>query len=225
MVTNRDIVKMASEAIAFRLAGDTDEAKSDHLRADLLRRVAGVSVEQLADVGRELLPRLVDRVRPESKDLIHVHHDARRDTWIVSASPQEIVGPLAEALGMTGAIGTRGKIVEGRYTDQIEGPFVYGAGKVAAIVALCEERGYDVTHCYSYSDSISDLPMLELVGHPVAVNPDRDLGEIARNRGWPVVVFARRTKQAAAIAAGTTLVVATAIASYALGRHHGGRAR
>jgi phosphoserine phosphatase len=153
-----------------------------------------------------------------------MHHDAGRETWIVSASPYGIVAPLAETLGMTGAIATKGKVIDGYYTAELDGPFVYGAGKAEAIGKLSAERGYDLAGSYSYSDSISDLPMLEIVGHPVAVNPDSQLEDIAHERGWPVVIFARKTKRAIAVGLGTTGLAGTALGTYALGRHHGSRA-
>ena len=152
-----------------------------------------------------------------------MHHEAGRDTWIVSASPQEIVQPLADTLGMTGAIASRPRVVEGHYTDQLDGPFVYGAGKVEAILKLSADRGYDLGASYAYSDSISDLPMLEAVGHPVAVNPDGELEDVAHDRGWPVVVFARKTKQAIAVGepSSSTAAVSIAVGTYLLGRRHG----
>ena len=84
-------------------------------------------------MAERILPRLTDRVRPESTKLLQMHNDAGRDTWIVSASPYGIVAPLAETLGMTGAIATKGKVFEGHYTAELDGPFVYGAGKAEAI--------------------------------------------------------------------------------------------
>jgi phosphoserine phosphatase len=152
---------------------------------------------------------------------MHQKHD--RDTWIVSASPQALVEPLAASLGMTGAIGTKGEIVDGHYTGRLDGPFVYGQGKATALEKLASDRGYDLDLCYAYSDSVSDLPMLELVGHPVAVNPDSELWAVSVQRGWPVVIFARRTKRALALAGVGTGMVATATVSYLLGRSHGRR--
>jgi phosphoserine phosphatase len=150
-----------------------------------------------------------------------MHHEAGRDTWIVSASPQEIVEPLARSLGMTGAIGTRMRVVAGHYTGEIDGPFVYGAGKAEAIEKLASDLGYDPERSYAYSDSVSDLPMMEMVGHPVAVNPDSELERVAHERGWPIVIFARRTKRAIAVSALGTVAAATATGAYALGRRHG----
>jgi HAD superfamily hydrolase (TIGR01490 family) len=220
LLGNTDIGRFAAGAIGFKLFGDKGD-KSEGTRSALLGRIEGVSVEVLDEVARRVLPRLTSRVRPESRKLIRMHHDAGRDTWIVSASPQEIVQPLADLLGMTGAIATKPMVIEGHYTDQIDGPFVYGVGKVEAITKLAADRGYDLRASYAYSDSISDLPMLESVGHPVAVNPDGQLEDVAHERGWPVVVFARKTKQAIAVGASSTLAVSVAVGTYLLGRRHG----
>jgi len=221
MVSNAEIGRWTVAAIAFKLFGDTDSERPDEIRTQFLGRVEGISVTKLAEVAREVLPRLSARVRPESRKLVKMHADAGRETWIVSASPQEIVDPLAESLGMAGALGTRARVADGHYTAELDGPFVYGAGKALAVTKLAADRGYDLSQSYAYTDSISDLPMLEQVGHPVAVNPDRELQEIAHERGWPVVIFARKTKRAIAMgSAGTTFAAATA-AAYLLGRRHG----
>ena len=133
-------------------------------------------------------------VRPEAARLLEQHRHAGRATYIVSASPVELVEPLAKALGMTAGIGTRSAIVDGVYTGELAGPFCYGPGKVEAISELARWEGLDLGQCWAYSDSASDLPMLEAVGHPVAVNPDSKLERFAGQRGWPVVVFSKRTK-------------------------------
>jgi HAD superfamily hydrolase (TIGR01490 family) len=224
LASNADIWKWATAAVSFKLMGDKDSSASDEIRGDFLGRIEGATVESLHGLASAVLPRLVDRVRPESRKLVSMHHEEERDTWIVSASPQALVEPLAASLGMTGAVGTKGEIVDGTFTGQLDGPFVYGPGKVEAIEKLAAERGYELELSYAYSDSISDLPMLESVGHPVAVNPDSELLATARERGWPVVIFAARTKKAIAFSGvGVGSVSATVIA-YLLGRRHG-RAR
>ncbi len=202
VVPTSEIVGATSEALAFRLVGATDE-RSDEVRMRLLAKVEGASVEELDAVARTVLPKLVDRVRPESRGLLKMHADAGRDTWIVSASPQAIIEPLAGALAMTGGIGTKAVVANGRYTSELDGSFVYGQGKAEAIQKLVAERGYDLSRSYAYSDSVSDLPMMELVGHPVAVNPDGPLEDVAHDRGWPIVVFARKTKRAIALGTAT----------------------
>ena len=221
LANNQEIAKWAIAALSFKAMGDKGDAVSEDIRADFLNHIADTSTEELSSLISAVVPRLLSRVRPESRKLIAMHHDHGRDTWIVSASPQAIVTPLAEDLGMTGAIGTRGEVVDGRFTGRLEGPFVYGAGKAEAVEKLASERGYDLALSYAYSDSISDLPMMELVGHPVAVNPDSELGSTAHERGWPVVVFAKKTKRALAFSGvGIGTAAATTIA-YLLGRRHG----
>jgi phosphoserine phosphatase len=139
--------------------------------------------------------------------LLDRHRHAGRATYIVSASPVELVEPLAKALGMTAGIGTVSQIVDGVYTGDLAGPFCYGPGKVEAIVDLARWENFDLAQCYAYSDSASDLPMMEAVGHPVAVNPDAKLERIARQNGWPIVVFSKRTK---AVMRRTTQALGTA---------------
>lgn len=219
--SNADVLKWALTALTFKLAGDKGGSTSDDVKADFLGRIAGASVADVDALGSAVLPRLVDRVRPESRKLIKMHAEAGRDTWIVSASPQGLVEPLARSLGMTGAVGTQGQIVDGRFTGELDGPFVYGAGKAEAVEKLASDRGYDLRLCYAYSDSISDLPMMELVGHPVAVNPDSELDTVAHERGWPVVIFARRTKRAIAFSGVGLGTAIASLAAYALGRRHG----
>lgn len=219
--TKSEMVSWAFDAIRFKILGDKDGSTAEDTRQDFLVRIAGVPVAAMQELEAAVTPGLVARVRPESRGLLAMHHDHDRDTWIVSASPQILVEPLAASLGMTGAIGTKGEIVDGHFTGNLDGPFVYGQGKAEAIEKLASDRGYDLALCYGYSDSISDLPMLNLVGHPVAVNPDSELHDEARRRGWPVVIFARKTKQALAVGGVTSSIIATAVLAYLRGRHDG----
>jgi HAD superfamily hydrolase (TIGR01490 family) len=221
LASNGDIAKWAGAALSFLLMGDKGDSASEAVRSDFLTQIAGAPEPAIDSLGAATLPRLTGRVRPESRKLIAMHHDARRDTYIVSASPDRIVAPLAASLGMTGAIGTRGEVIDGVYTGNLDGPFVYGAGKVVAITKLAAERGYDLELCYAYSDSISDLPMLESVGHPVAVNPDSELQAIAHERGWPIVIFARKTKRVLALGSAGMISASAATVGYVLGRNHG----
>lgn len=221
LATSGDIARWTSEAIAFVIAGDKGGGSSIDLRTEFLTRIKGASVSDLDRIGHAVLPKLVSRVRPESRKLISMHHDAGRDTWIVSASPQRIVEPLAATLGMTGAIGTEGAVLDGRFTGELEGQFIYGPGKAQAIEKLASDRGYDLKLSYAYSDSVSDLPMMETVGHPVAVNPDSDLDTIAHERGWPIVIFARKTKRAFAFSGVAVASLSAAGVAYAVGRKHG----
>jgi phosphoserine phosphatase len=100
------------------------------------------------------------------------------------------VGPIGELLGADAVVATRMQISDGRYTGEID-YYAYGENKAAALRRLAEEHHYDLSRSYAYSDSVTDLHMLEVVGHPYAVNPDRELRRVANERGWPVLVFTR----------------------------------
>lgn len=193
LVPTHQFVRDAFSALNFVLSGASDET-SIGVRDRILGAVKGVRVDDLVALNADIVPKLMERVRPESMRLIEQHRDAGRHTYIVSASPIELVEPLAKALGMTAGIGTRSIITDGVYTGELDGPFCYGPGKVDAIEAVAAAEQLDLDRCWAYSDSASDLPMLEAVGHPVAVNPDAKLERVAADLGWPVVVFRKRSK-------------------------------
>lgn len=216
LVPTRDFVKDAGGAIAFKLFGASDDT-SDEVKKRILGAVAGQRQVDLMGLNTEILPRLLERVRPEAKRLLERHRRAGRDTFIVSAAPQEIVEPLAQALGMTGGIGTRSIVDNGVYTGELDGPFCYGTGKVEAMQSLASWNSYDLAQCYSYSDSSSDLPMLEAVGHPVAVNPDSKLERHARRNGWPIVIFSQRTKSVIRRTLSTVATIGIGAGGFALG--------
>ena len=220
MVPTRDIVNDARKAASFRLTGDTGD-RAGSVANRVLGAIAGHSEEELAALGEDIIPKLLSHVRDESQGFIDLHHDAGRDTYIVTASPFEIASELAAALGMTGAIATVAEIVDGRYSGQLAEPFCYGPGKAEGIAKLAAARGYDLEVCYAYSDSISDLPMMEVVGHPVAVNPDRALEQVARARGWPIVEFSRTAKKVVRLTTAGFGAAALATATYFLGRSRG----
>jgi phosphoserine phosphatase len=136
----------------------------------------------------------------------------------VSASPVEIVGELAWALGIEGGLGTASEIVDGLYTGRLDGPFMYGEGKAEKIMTIAEERGYVLQSCYAYSDSASDLPMMQVVGNPVAVNPDRALQSVAHHRGWPIVEFNAAGKRRRRVAMSSGVGFVAAAGGYAVGR-------
>ncbi len=210
LVPARQFVSDAGKAVAFQLRGADDDTSAG-VRERILGAVRGVRQDDVLALNEEIIPRLLGRIRPEARHLIDRHRHAGRATYIVSASPQELVGPLAVSLGMTGGVGTVSEVVDGMYTGALTGPFCYAEGKVDAIAEVARWENLDLTQCYAYSDSASDLPMLRAVGHPVAVNPDAKLAREAAINGWPVVVFSRRTK--AVIRRTTTAVGAVGVAA------------
>ena len=220
MIPLPDLLSDAVKALSFKLFGATDET-SESVRDRILAAVKGAEQADLLALNETIIPQLLEKIRPESRSLIDMHHDAGRECWIVSASPIEMVDPLARALGMAGGIGTRSAVEDGRYTGELDGPFVYGAGKAEAIERIAAERGYDLRLSYSYSDSASDLPMMEMVGHPVAVNPDGPLENVANQRGWPIVEFAQHLKTAVKTTTAVAGAAGLATMTYVIGRRHG----
>lgn len=215
MMSHRDLFADATSALAFLFAGASDE-KTELVKNRVLLAIKGAPVARVSELGDQIIPRLESDVRREARGLIDLHHAADRDTFIVSASPIEIVGNFASAIGLTGGIGTVAAVKDGVYTGELAEPFCYGEGKALAIRKVAEERGYDLRLSYAYTDSAGDLPMLEIVGHPVAVNPDRTLESIAYQRGWPVVEFSRTRKTVvkrttAAVGAAAMAAVAFAV--------------
>lgn len=215
MIPTGELVRDAFAATTFKLLGASDSA-TEGARDRALEFITDQRQDELTALNERVLPTLLAKIRPEARRLLDLHRHAGRSTFIVSAAPQEIVGPLAQALGMAGGIGTRGEVVDGAYTGRLAGPFCYGPGKVEAIAELARWDGLDLGQCYAYSDSASDLPMLECVGHPVAVNPDKRLERHARRHGWPIVYFRQRSKQVirrTVAAVGTTAVAGVSFAA------------
>lgn len=207
-------------AVAFQFAGASDD-KTEAVKQRILEAIGGTEAQTLLDLADEIIPRLLDDVRREARGLIDLHRDAGRDTYIVSASPVEIVSRFADEMAMTGGLGTVAEIKNGVYTGDLAEPFCYGEGKAHAIAKIAAEQGYDLTRSYAYTDSAGDLPMLDVVGHPVAVNPDHSLETIAYHRGWPIVEFSRTRKKVIKRTTAISGATLAAAGAYALGRRHG----
>ena len=139
-------------------------------------------------LGRFFIDELVGSITPAMRTLLDQHGTAGDHRIVISASPTEIVSRLAQEAGLESGVGTTAaRDTDGVYTGELAGPFCYKHGKVEVMEQLAADHGYDLADCYAYSDSASDMPMLEAVGHPVAVNPEPELREIAAERGWPIV--------------------------------------
>ena len=223
MMPTKDLIDDAVKSVTFVLRGASDE-KAEGVKNRVLMAIEGVPVADMRSLGEDIIPQLEADVRREARGLVDLHHDAGRDTYIVSASPIEIVGDFAEAIGLTGGLGTVAEVRHGVYTGKLAEPFCYGDGKADAIRKLARERGYDLRLCYAYTDSLSDLPMLEAVGHPIAVNPDKGLETVALQRGWPIVEFSRTRKKVVKRTTAAVGSVALAGAAFAIGWSQGKRA-
>jgi len=189
LITRRDVVKSAYAQLMFRLGG-TDEQTMTKTRDYLAALCKGWPVEQVRQIVAETLHELINPyVYAEAAALIEEHRAAGRDVVLVSASGEEMVRPIGELLGVSGVIATRMAVDDqGRYSGEIEF-YAAGAAKVEGVAELAAARGYDLADSYAYSDSITDRPLLECVGHPTAVNPDRGLRKLATENGWPVLEF------------------------------------
>ncbi|WP_227998096.1 HAD family hydrolase [Nocardia australiensis] len=208
---NRRAVLESSYAHFLFLLSGADHDQMERMRAHLTAMCAGWDVEQVKSIVAETLHELVDPlIYAEAADLIADHKIRGHDVVIVSASGEEIVGPIAEALGASHTAATRVVVENGHYTGEVEF-YCYGKSKVTAIEKLAATEGYDLPRCYAYSDSVTDLPMLGAVGHPTAVNPDRNLRKEATARGWPILTFSNPVSLWARFQApSSTTVAATA---------------
>ncbi len=224
LISKRTIVRGLYAQVVYLLVG-ADENKMDRMREAMLVLTKGWDQQHVQELVRETLDDvLTPIIYAEALELIEEHRKAGRKTVIVSSSPAETVGPIGEYLGVDDVIATRARLDEqGRYTGELEF-YAYAAHKADAIREMAVTEKLDLASSYAYSDSITDLPMLELVGHPVAVNPDRELARVAREREWEVRYFQRPVRlrdrvpvppKGPTLAAGGVAVVAgTAIGVY-----------
>ncbi|MCV7435542.1 HAD-IB family hydrolase [Mycolicibacterium bacteremicum] len=211
LLNRRAVLKSSYAQFLFLMSG-ADHDQMDRMRTYLTDMCTGWDVEQVRSVVGETLHEIVDPlVFAEAANLIADHKLCGRDVVVVSASGEEIVAPIAAALGATHAMATRMVVADGKYTGEVAF-YCFGEGKVEAIRELAEREGYALEHCYAYSDSITDLPMLEAVGHPSVVNPDRALRKEAGVRGWPVLAFTRPVSLRDRLPAPSGAAVATTVA-------------
>jgi len=188
---SRSAVLRSAYAQFVYLVGGADHDQMEKMRLFMSSLVAGWDVATVREIVAETLHHVVDPiVYDEAVGLIAEHQAAGRDVVIVSASGTEVVEPIGALLGADHVIASELEEVDGAYTGEIS-RYVYAEEKAVAIRALAEQRGYDLADCYAYSDSVTDVPMLEIVGHAHAVNPDRELRKAAAARGWPVLVFTK----------------------------------
>jgi len=220
MISRRRMASIVLENVRFRMSGSTDES-TDRIRAQIAEMIAGQRAIDLRRMMPEVLAGVLPRVYPQMLRVAYDHQDAGRRVYIATASSQEMASMLSLVLGFDGGIGARSEVVEGRFTGRDSDVFTYREGKAKRIEALAEEKGIDLAASYAYSDSESDLPMLRLVGHPVAVNPDTELARTAVEEGWEILRFeqlGRKMKALAALAAmGLVGTAGRAVASRRVG--------
>ncbi|HET9655585.1 MAG TPA: HAD-IB family hydrolase, partial [Kineosporiaceae bacterium] len=204
--TLRDIGRFAWEQARFLAVGENLE-HVEQVQARALSFVAGHSVAELRSVGEEIFDEIMaDKIWPGTHALARMHLDAGQRVWLVTATPVEVAEVIAERLGLTGALGTVAEHVDGVYTGRLVGQPMHGAAKAEAVRALAELEGLDLTRCAAYSDSANDIPLLSLVGHPCAINPDARLRRRAHAEGWRIRDY-RTGRKAARIGIPTAMAL------------------
>ena len=220
----RDLARVAWGQVYFRLRGEENSEHINALRQAALTFVAGHKVTDIISLSGEIFDEtMADRVWEGTRELAQGHLRAGQRVWLVTATPVELATVISQRLGLTGALGTVAESADGVYTGRLVGGLLHGEAKAAAVASLAEREGLDLTRCSAYSDSSNDLPMLQLVGHPNAVNPDAELRAQARREGWPVHDFRsgrKATLVALPTAAGLGAVAGGIAAGLALHRRH-----
>ncbi len=190
LISRRSVLRSAYAQFVFALQG-ADHDQMEKMRAYLSAMCEGWPVQSVRDIVAETLHVIVDPlVYDEAVLLIENHQAAGREVVIVSSSGAEVVEPIGRMLGADRVVATRMVVDAGRYTGEIDF-YAYGANKAQAVRELAAQHDYDLAASYAYSDSETDLPLLEAVGHPYAVNPDKGLRRAAAERDWPVLQFMR----------------------------------
>ncbi|WAU79003.1 HAD-IB family hydrolase [Streptomyces sp. Qhu-G9] len=219
---SRDLYRFAWQQAWFRLAGIEDPEHMQDARDSALSIVKGHRVAELMSIGEEIYDEyMAERIWPGTRALAQAHLDAGQKVWLVTAAPVEIATVIARRLGLTGALGTVAESVDGVYTGKLVGEPLHGPAKAEAVRALAAAEGLDLGRCAAYSDSHNDIPMLSLVGHPYAINPDTKLRKHARTLDWRLRDY-RTGRKAAKVgipaAAGVGAVAGGTAAAIALHR-------
>ena len=201
----------------FYLVSGADENQTERMRAQLSQMVTGWPVAQVSKIVSETLHKYIDPyIFREALELIAWHKAMGNDIVIVSASGSELVDPIAAMLGADHAISTRMEVVDGKYTGGIDF-YAYGENKASAIRELAVERGYDLARCFAYSDSITDVPLLESVGYSFVVNPDRALRKVATEKGWKVLSFTKPVPLSKALGVSKPIMATVVVGALVVG--------
>ena len=210
LINRRAVLKSTYAQFMYLLAG-ADAEQMERMRAHITAQCSGWDIAQVTAIVEETLHDVVDPlVYAEATELIAAHRKRDEDIVVVSASGAEVVQPIATMIGATHTLATRMVTHDGRYTGEVEF-YCAGENKARAAQLLAQEQGYKLEHCHAYTDSITDLPLLESVGHPTAVNPDRALRKEATQRGWPVLAFSNPVSLRTRIPAPSGAQIAAAV--------------
>jgi HAD superfamily hydrolase (TIGR01490 family) len=220
--TTTDVVRFAWSQLKFRVLAKERHGDISDAKQAALAFIKGWKVDDMSRLSEEIFDELMaERIWSGTHALAQLHLDAGQRVWLVTAAPVELGRVIAARLGLTGALGTVAEVENGAYTGRLVGDLLHGPAKADAIRALAGTEGLELARCTAYSDSANDLPMLSLVGHAVAVNPDAALLREARRRNWEVRDFRtgrKAAKVAVPAALGVGAVVGAVLATAAIRR-------
>jgi len=207
LISRSQMLRWLKEGLVFRLKGSTDASTQEAMER-IKEVLTGSSARDLERLGPQVLAEVLPRIYPQMLDEVYSHRDEGRATFIVSAAGNDLVELVARVLGMEGGVGTRYEIdAHGNFTGELDGPFMYGKGKLEGMRRFADSHDIDLTESWAYSDSASDLPMLRAVGNAVAVNPDAELAVVAREEGWRVMRFEKLGRRLTVAAATITALL------------------
>jgi HAD superfamily hydrolase (TIGR01490 family) len=216
LLSRRAVLRSAYAQFMFAASG-ADHDQLEKMRHYLTDMITGWDVEVVRQSVAETLHAIIDPiVFDEAVELIENHHAAGRDVVIVSASGTEVVEPIGAMLGADHVVATRLVEADGRYTGEVEF-YAYGPNKAKAMQELADRHGYDLAASFAYSDSETDAPMLRVVGHPFAVNPDKALRRLAEENGWPILMFTNPVSMRARLGLDTRVAKVAAVGVVAAG--------
>lgn len=202
-----DVWKFIYAQAKFQLTGRENSDDVAEGRRKALAFIEGRPVDELNSLGEEIYDEIIaGKIWPGTRALTQMHLDAGQQVWLVTATPYELAEVIARRLGLTGALGTVAESADGVFTGRLVGDILHGLGKAHAVRALAVREGLNLKRCTAYSDSINDVPMLSLVGTAVAINPDSELRDVARERGWEIRDF-RTARKAAKIGVPSALAL------------------
>ncbi|WP_344934580.1 HAD-IB family hydrolase [Sphaerisporangium flaviroseum] len=224
LFTTKDLVRFAMGQALFRVRGNENPEHIARAKETALAFVVGLKVDDVVHLGEEIYDEVMaDRIWAGTRALAQSHLDAGQRVWLVTATPVELSRVIAQRLGLTGALGTVAETEDGVYTGRLVGDLLHGPAKAEAVKALARREGLDLARCTAYSDSANDLPLLQLVGHPCAINPDSELLEHSRKNDWLVKDFRtgrKATMIGLPIAAGAGAVAGGVAAAIALRKYY-----
>jgi HAD superfamily hydrolase (TIGR01490 family) len=190
--TKKDISRFVLANLRFRLTGKENKEEIARFQKSATDFIGGHSVRDIEAIGQEIYDEYVSpAIWQGTIEIAQKHLSSNEEVWLVTAAPEDMAVLIAKRLGLTGALGSKAEIKDGAYTGAMLGALLHGKEKVIAVQDLAQRTGLDLAECYAYSDSHNDLPLLQCVGHPSAINPDAILGLRAMAEGWPIYDFRR----------------------------------